>query len=181
MAKPEKEQTVQEISEKLRSAEGIYLVDFTGLNVAEANELRRRCREVGVEYRVVKNTLTKLALKEVDLEILSEYVAGPTALSLGYDDPIAPAKILRKFVKERTLPRVKIGLVEGRLVPPEEVGRIAELPSGDVLLMEVVSSLAYPSVSLVLTLGGILSDFVRTLEAVEGEKARLAQGGSGEE
>ncbi len=180
MARVEKEEAVREIAEKLGKAEGVYLVDFTGLKVKDADELRRRFRDAGVEYRVVKNTITRLALKEANLEPLADYMVGPTALSLGYADPVAPAKILRQFADEKKLPKVKMGLVEGRLVSPEEVARIAQLPSKDVLLSEVVSSLASPAISLVCTLQGILAGFVGTLEAITSERARLGEVGSGE-
>ena len=174
MAKSDKEEAVREIAERLKRAKGVYLTDFTGLKVSELNELRRRCREAGVEYRVVKNTFTRLAVREADLECLLDYLIGPNAFSLGYEDPIAPAKVLKDFAKERALPRIKVGLLEGRLMSPEEVGRIADLPSREVLLSRVFSSFISPLYGFVLTVEGVLSSFLAVLEAVKSKKEKVS-------
>ncbi len=174
MAKSDKEEAVKEIAERLKRAKGVYLTDFTGLKVSELDELRRRCREAGVEYRVVKNTFTRLAVREAGLECLLDHLIGPNAFSLSYEDPIAPAKVLKDFAKERALPRIKVGLLEGRLMSPEEVGRIADLPSREVLLSRVFSSLISPLYGFVSTVEGVFSSFLAVLEAIKNEKEKVS-------
>ncbi|HHU52419.1 MAG TPA: 50S ribosomal protein L10, partial [Firmicutes bacterium] len=100
MARPEKEAAVAEIQKKLSSSQSVILTDYRGLNVQEVTELRKKLREVGVEFKVVKNTLTKLAAKNAAIEGLDDLMEGPIALAFGYDDPVAPAKVLAEFAKD---------------------------------------------------------------------------------
>ena len=97
---PAKIAVVNEMKEKLQSAQGAVLVGFTGLSVADVTKLRRKFREGNVEYKVIKNTLTRIAANEVGYEGLSEFLEGPTALAYSTEDAVAPAKILKEFIKE---------------------------------------------------------------------------------
>ena len=95
---PAKAAVVEEMKEKLQSAQGAVLVGFTGLTVADATKLRRKFREGNVEYKVIKNTLTRIAATEIGYEGLSDVLEGPTALAYSTDDAVAPAKILKQFI-----------------------------------------------------------------------------------
>lgn len=169
-ARLEKEKKVGEIKEKLKNANAAILTDFRGLNVAEVTELRRQLREAGVDYKVVKNTLTRIAAKEVGLEDLLEYLEGPTAIAFSKDDPVAPAKILTKFAKDHDNLKLKAGILQGKVVGLEQVKSLAELPSREELLAQVARAMQGPIVGLVNVLSGPIRNMVYALEAVRKKK-----------
>lgn len=153
----EKKEITREISEQLEEAGTVYLTDFTGLDVGEMNEFRTRLAEEGVGYRVVKNTLALRALDEVELPDISDHFQGPTGIVLGGEDPVAPAKVLKEFAEEHDeRPAIKVGVVDRRVVEPEEVETLAELPSREELLGAVAGSLT-------ASVGGIVGMLNRLL------------------
>lgn len=166
MAKPEKEAAVAEIQEKLSRSQSVVLADYRGLNVAEATELRKNLREAGVEFKVAKNTLTKLAAKSAEIEGLDDYLQGPIALAFGYDDPVAPAKILYKFAKDHKNLELKAGLLEGKILDLDMVNSLAALPSREVLLGQIAGLMQSPIRNLVNVLSAPLRNTVYVLEAV---------------
>jgi large subunit ribosomal protein L10 len=171
-----KHEVVDDLSERLSEAKCLYLTDFTGLDVASITELRRRLSEARVEYLVVKNTLARRALAGSPYEGLSEHLSGPNAFALSRDDVVTAAKILTEFARERERPRIRAGAIEGRVISIEEIRRIADLPPRDQLLAQVVGYARAPIAGLVYTLSGLLSKFVRTVDAVREKKE--ASGGS---
>jgi large subunit ribosomal protein L10 len=173
-----KHEVVAELSEKLSDAKCLYLTDFTGLDVAAITELRRRLTAARVDYLVVKNTLARRALAGGPYEGLAEHLSGPNAFALSREDVVTAAKILTDFAKEREKPQIRAGAIEGRVVSIDEIRRIAELPPRDQLLAQVVGTVRAPIAGLVYTLSGLLSKFVRTVDAVRQQKA--AQGPSAE-
>lgn len=170
MIKQEKEKIVRELTEKLKTAKAIYLADFTGLDVVRATELRKKLRDASVEYQVVKNTLAQLAAKNAGMEMLLEYLTGPTGLAFGIKDPIIPAKILVEFAKNDGKPSVKMGIVEGKVVDVNQVKQLALLPSREVLLSQILSAMQSPISGLVGVLSGILRKFVGTVDAIAKQK-----------
>ena len=170
MARPEKEAIVKEVADKLSTATGLLVVDFSGLKVEETNELRKACREASVEYKVVKNTLARLAVKTAGCQQLWDYLRGPTAFLFGDDDPAAPARVVWKFIKENEKPKVKIGLFEGRLVDPSQLESIATLPPKEVLISQVMSRLNSPLVGFLGVLQGVLAGLVRVLNAIKDKR-----------
>lgn len=140
----EKEQIVQAIADRLERSKSVVLADYRGLNVAEVTELRSKLREAGVEYEVLKNTMTSRAAAKVNLSELDAYLAGPTAVAFGYDDAVTAAKILHDFAKEHNALELKGGVVEGRIVNGEEVSDIAKLPTREGLLSMLLSVLQAP-------------------------------------
>lgn len=172
MARPEKEAAVAEIQKKLSSSQSVILTDYRGLNVQEVTELRKKLREVGVEFKVVKNTLTKLAAKNAAIEGLDDLMEGPIALAFGYDDPVAPAKILAEFAKDHQSLELKGGLLEGKVIDLNMVNSLAKLPSKEALLAQIVGLLQAPIRNLVNVLSAPLRNTVYVLEAV-----RKKQGG----
>jgi len=170
MIKQEKEKIVRELTEKMKEAKAIYLTDFTGLDVVRATELRKKLRDASVEYQVVKNTLAQLAAKNAGMEMLLDYLTGPTGLAFGVKDPIIPAKILVEFAKNDDKPSVKVGIVEGKVVDVKQVKQLALLPSREVLISQILSAMQSPITGLVGALGGIIQKFVGTVDAIAKQK-----------
>lgn len=173
-ARQEKEKIVAEIREKLSRSRSVVLVDYRGLTVAQATRLRRKAREAGVEYRVLKNTLVRLAARDLGL-ILDPLLEGPVALAFGYQDPVAPAKVLADFIKEFKILEIKGGVVEGQVVDATGIKALADLPPREVLLGKVLSGLQAPLVGLVSVLGGPLRGLVYAVEAWRKEREAGAQ------
>ncbi len=170
MPTPQKEAIVAEIAKKLNEAKSVFLTDFKGLSVDEINDLRRAFTGASVQYRVVKNTLARLSVKEAGCDELLEYLEGPTAIAFGMDDPAAPARVIKKFLKDSDKLSVKVGLVDGVLIDSTRVNEIANLPSKDQLLGQLAGVLNAPLSNLVLSLNAILSKLVFALNAVKENK-----------
>jgi len=169
--KAEKQETVTTLVGRLQRAQTIYLADFTGLNVAKATDLRRKLRAAGVEYVVVKNTLAKRALDQAAIPGLSDHLAGPTALVLAGRDPVSAAKVLTDFAKEHERPAIRVGLVEGKAVSPDQVKRLATLPSKTELLAQLGGALQAPMAGWVGAMQGLLQMMVGALEALKTRRA----------
>ncbi len=166
----EKQAVVDGLASKLKGAEAFYLTDFTGLNVKNATELRARLRNAGVEYLVVKNTLVKRALTQLELPDVAEFFVGPTAVAFTAD-PVAAAKVLDEFARAHdNRPAFKAGVVEHRAVTPEEIGRLAKLPPREQLLAQLAGALQAPLAQMLFVLQGKLSEFSGLLEALRAER-----------
>jgi large subunit ribosomal protein L10 len=171
MPKPEKIEAVEKLKGTLSAARGIVLADFTGLTVSEANELRRRCREAQVEYRVVKNTLARIAVGETEMDELGQHFDGPIAIATSETDSIAPARVLAEFRKTAQKPVFKAGYLEGRLFGPEEIRRIAALPTREGLLAQVMGAVQAPMNQIVWTLEGVLRNLISILDQAAKQKS----------
>ena len=145
-----KKQIVQEIADKMKSSKSTIVVDYRGLNVAEVTELRKQLREAGVEFKVYKNSLTRLAADSVELSALNESLTGPNAIAFSNEDVVAPAKILNDFAKKHEALEIKAGVIEGNVSTKEEVQALAELPSREGLLSMLLSVLQAPIRNLAL-------------------------------
>lgn len=168
----EKQSIVSELKGKISASKGAVLTSYRGLTVAQDTQLRRKLREGGVEYRVVKNTMTRIAAQELGIEGLDVYLEGPTALAISESDPVAPARIISDFIKENKLKtlEVKAGLLEGKVIDAEGVKALAELPSREVLLSRALAGMQSPIVGFVNVLQGSIRKFVYALEAVRKQK-----------
>ncbi|NPV26982.1 MAG: 50S ribosomal protein L10 [Firmicutes bacterium] len=164
-----KKQVVTEIREKLQRSKSAVLTDYRGLNVKEVTKLRNQLREAGIEYRVVKNTLATIAVKDIGLDELEVYLKGPTAIAFS-DDPVAPAKILSEFAKTNKNFAIKGGVLEGKVIDLEGVKALADLPSREVLLAKVVGAMQAPITAWVNVLQGPIRKFVYALDAVRKQK-----------
>jgi len=169
-----KKQMVEEIKERLQKIQGAVLTDYRGLNVAEVTELRNKLREAGIEYKVLKNTLTKRAANEIGLEGLDPYLEGPTAIAFGVNDPVAPAKIVSDFAKIHKALEIKAGILENKVIDDSGVKALADLPSREVLLAQVLAGMQSPMYGFAGSLQGILRKFVYALDAVREKKAAEA-------
>jgi len=170
----EKEETVGSLNSGFSDVTFVSLVSFKGLNVPEISSLRHELRNAATEFRVVKNTLARRAIKGTPLEQLEEHFRGPTAVALTKQDPALPAKILARFAKDNPKLEVRIGLLSGKPLSRENLESLSKLPPREVLLSMLLGTLKAPTGGLVNVLAGVLSKFVRTLHAIQLEKEKSA-------
>ena len=171
MARPEKAAGVKELTDKFSSAKSLVITDYLGLNVAEITELRSKLREAGVEFKVVKNTLATIAANDVEMEEMTEYFSGPTAIAFGEDDAVSPAKILVEFAKDHEVLEIKAGLLNGEIISKDKVESLAEIPSREELLAKAFASMKAPLSGLVNVLQGNIRGLVQVLNQIKEEKA----------
>ncbi len=165
--KKEKIAFTSELADRLRESKVLYLTDFTGLSVKDMTELRRRVREAGSRFIVVKNRLALRALEQLDLPDLAPHLRGPTGVLLADDDPVVPAKTLREFAKENEdRPSLKVGVVAKRLVSADEIAQLADLPPREALLAGIMGLLTAPVAGIVGVLNGLLRDIAYMVEEV---------------
>jgi large subunit ribosomal protein L10 len=175
MKKSEKEHAVKEWVDKLNKASGVYLTDFRGLNVETMTSLRRICRGEEVEYRVVKNSLLRHAMQEIGNDELLPYLEGPTGVALAYDDPLKPARIFKKFGKDEKPLKMKAAYGEGQLFLPDQIDKLAAIPSMDGLAAQLVGILKGPLYNLNGALHSLLWRLVSTLDQVAKAKEAVKE------
>jgi large subunit ribosomal protein L10 len=173
MNQTEKAAVIAELRDRLARLPNVYLTDFTGLRVKQVTDFRRRVRAAGLEYVVVKNTLAQRALAEASVVGLDDQLAGPTGFVFAAD-PVAAAKVIAEFQKDADAFRVKVGLVDGRTVSPQEVQRLARLPSRVELLSQLAGGFQAPLQGFVGALNGLLYQWVGALEALRQQRAGAA-------
>ncbi|UWG97908.1 50S ribosomal protein L10 [Dehalobacter sp. DCM] len=161
----EKQKVVEDIKQKFQGASGVVLADYRGLTVAQVTNLRVELRQAGVEYRVLKNTMVRRAADEMGIKGLDEFLEGPTALAFSAD-PVAPAKILSEFSKKTKTLTIKAGVLEGRVIDADKVKDLANLPSREVLLSQVLAGMQGPLQGMVNVLQGPIRKFGYALEEV---------------
>ena len=139
-----KKAIVAQMKETLSEAKGAVLIGYSGLTVAQATDLRRKMLAEGVEYKVIKNTLTRIAANELNLEGFAEHLEGPTALAK--EDAVAPARVIEQFIKttEKEVVTVKAGIVEGEVMDAAGIKAIASLPNREGMLSMLLSVLQAP-------------------------------------
>jgi len=167
LTRAQKEAEVEHLAEALGRAQSLLAIDYRGLTVEGANELRRRLREVEgeVEYRVSKNTLLRRAIEGTAAAGLSNFLTGPTAIALGFDaEPSSVAKALVDFAKDHEAFEIKGGLVEGEVIDLSEVQRLAALPTKHELRGMLAGTLQAPMRNLAGTLYGLLGNLRNALE-----------------
>jgi large subunit ribosomal protein L10 len=166
----EKKQLVDLLSEKIKGAKSFVLADYRGLTVEQDTEMRVAIRNAGLEYKVYKNTLTKLAAKANGYEALNEYLEGPTAIAFSTTDPVMPSKILVEYAKKFAKFEIKAGVVEGKVVNEVSIKEIAALPSREELIAKVLCTLNAPITGFVNVLNGNLRGLVVALNAIREKK-----------
>jgi len=170
MATAIKVETVEELARKLGNAKGVVLADFTGLNVENITQLRRNCRASETEFVVVKNTLARLAVKEAGLDGLEAYLQGPTGWAITRADSVTPAKVLSDFAKEHKLPKIKGGYIDGNALSPDQVERIAELPTKPVLIAQILGLIQSPVQGLAGGLHAVMTGLAIAVEEIRKQK-----------
>jgi len=139
-----KKALVDEITDKLTNSKTTILVDYRGLNVAEVTELRKQLRDVGVDFKVYKNTMLRRAAEKAGYDQLNDILVGPTAIAFSDEDVVAPAKIIGKFAKEAEALEIKGGVIEGNMASIEQIKELSELPSHEGLVSMLLSVLQAP-------------------------------------
>ena len=178
MAKVElKQPIVQEISEQIKDAQSVVVVDYLGLTVAEDTQLRKQLREAGVAYKVYKNTLVNFAIKGTDFESLSDVLEGPNAFAISTTDATAPARVIAKFAKTAPALEIKAGVVEGTFYDADGMKAIATIPSREELLSKFLGSIQSPITNFARVInqiaekGGAADVEVKAEEAAPAEEA----------
>lgn len=149
-----KEVKIQEITDKFSKAQAAILTSYIGITVEEDTELRKKMRDAGVEYKVLKNTLTSRATKSLGYD-LDEYLAGPVAIAFSYDDPTAPARVLAQFADTHKAIQLKAGVVQGQIFDTAKVLELSKVPPKDVLIAKLLGSFKAPLSNLAYMLNAV--------------------------
>ncbi|MGD8972085.1 MAG: 50S ribosomal protein L10, partial [Desulfobacterales bacterium] len=160
----EKKKITDDLRDRFSKSAIVVLTDYKGLDVTSINDLRRRLSEENIEYQVVKNTLLVRASEDTEVALIRDFFKGPSAIALSYEDPVAPAKILTKFAKENQRLEIKVGIMNGKLLDVDAIKALSKLPSREVLLGQLLSTLNMVPTSFVRTLAEIPRGLVNVLE-----------------
>ena len=166
MNRDQKAAVIEEVAGQIQEADAVFAVDYRGISVPQAAELRTKLRDADASFRVVKNTLTERAAEQAGAEGLKELLEGPTAMTFVRGDAAAAAKALRDFRRATQLLEFKGGWMNGAALSPEEIDSIAQLPSRDVLYGRLVGMVASPITGLAAAMGGLIGGLARQLQAM---------------
>jgi large subunit ribosomal protein L10 len=157
--------SVRSMKERLHGAHSALLTEYRGLSVRQISELRKQLKGASAEYRVLKNRLGRLAVKGSPLDPIGDHLKGPTGVAFTRHDAVAAAKALQTFARANPALTIKVGVVDGRLLQPEEIRALADLPSKEVLRAQVVGAIQGPLAQLVRLLTASHRELVHVLEA----------------
>ena len=166
----EKKKITDDLRDRFSKSAIVVLTDYKGLDVTSINDLRRKLREEDIEYQVVKNTLLVRASEDTEVALIRDFFKGPSAIALSYEDPVAPARILTKFAKENQRLEIKVGVMNGKLLDVDAIKALSKLPSREVLLGQLLSTLNMVPTSFVRTLAEIPRKLVNVLAAIRDQK-----------
>ena len=170
MVKQIKKDAVESLTTKFKKAKSVVMTDYRGMTVAEMTNLRKALRAERIEYRIAKNRLARIAIKEAGSEAADEFLIGTTAIAFGYDDPFVPALILNEFAKTSEKLKFKGGLLDGKKINIATIEKLAKLPSKEQLLSRLLGSLQGPSSKLAMAINQAASKIVYALKAIEEQK-----------
>ena len=154
----QKQAVIEEISEKMGKASSVVVIDYIGISVEQANAMRTKLRDAGLDYKVYKNTLVKRAIDGTPNESLADVLEGPSAFAFGYEDATAPARVLDGVIKEYKKMQFKAGLIEGVFYDADGIKQIATIPSREALIAKFMGSIQSPIGKLVRTFAAIADD-----------------------
>lgn len=166
-----KEELVKGLQEKLSTAKVVIATDYKGLDVAAVSDLRRKLKEAGVEYQVVKNTLLRRVAEDNQMALMADCFAGPSAIAYSFDDPVAPAKVLTEFAKENDNLEIKAGVMDNQLMDLEAIKALSNLPSREALLGRLLSVMNGVPTAFVRVLNAVPQGFVNVLGALKDQRA----------
>ena len=170
----EKKRITDDLQGRLKKSTIVILTDYKGLDVSAMNALRRKLREANAEYQVAKNSLLVRASEGSDVALIKDQFKGPSAIALSYDDPVAPAKVLTDFIKENKNFEIKVGVLNGKVVDFEGIKALSSLPSREVLLAQVLSTMNAVPTSLVTALSDVPRRLLNVLQAITEQKEAQA-------
>jgi len=174
LERSKKEQVIAKLHKKLGKASAAILTDYKGLTVAEITNLRDSLAAEKVEYQVVKNTLMRLACKQTSVSVFEPLLKGTCAVAIAFGDPAVPAKIIKKFSKSNEKLKVKAGSLGNRLIDPDQILALADLPPKEELLAKMLGTLNAVPTGLVTVLSGVPRAFVGVLAAIQRQKEEQA-------
>jgi large subunit ribosomal protein L10 len=174
---PKKQAVVAEIKNWLTTSQSVVITGYRGLNVATDTQMRRELRAAGVTYKVVKNTMLRIAAKEVGIEGLDTHLEGTTAIAFSATDAVAPAKVLCDFMKKNKLEdqgilTIKAGVLDGKVIDTKAVKALAALPSKEELIAKLLGSMNAPIANTVGVLSAIIRNFVGVVDAYRAKKEK---------
>jgi len=171
MKREKKEQVVQSVTEKVSRSQGIYLTEFQGLGVAEISELRNEFRKAGVEYRVVKNTLVKRALSNIaGADRLAVALKNTTGVAFGYDDPIAPARVIKKFSKNNEALKFKMAAIDGVVFEADQLGVLSEMLTKTENIGRAAGVINNVIAGVPMVMNAVMRDLVSVVDQVGKQK-----------
>lgn len=167
MKKEEKEQAIGELKKRFSEAKAVILTSYKGMTVAELSELRRLLRSSDVDYRVVKNTLARIASQDTPVSVASDVFKGPVAIAIGYSDPVMTARKVIEFSKKNEKLKLSGGVIEGRLYGVNDVKTIAYLPSREILLSVMAGAFQAPLGKMAAAFAATVSSFAYAMSALK--------------
>lgn len=170
MYKEEKKKIVSELQERCINAKAVFVADYKGLNVEQITGLRKSLRDIGVDFKVIKNTFAKIAVKNTNVEPLKDFFEGTSSIVMSYTDPVAAAKVITRFAKEEPKFKIRAGVLTGKIISLNEIIALSELPSREVLLGRLLGILNTIPTNLVYVLSGVPRKFVYVLAAIQDKK-----------
>ena len=166
-----KEDKVSQIKEKIDKAQVAIVTEYKGYSVEEITNLRRALQKEGGDYMVTKNTLAKLAIKDTPYEVLAETLKGPIAIAFGFDDQVAPAKALSKFIKDTKKGEILAAAMDGRLMSAAEAKALATLPSKEEIYAKMLGCVNSPATGIVGSINAVMASLTRAVAAVRDQKS----------
>ncbi len=165
MPNAENTESVAELKERFAGVQTAVLTEYRGLTVRQLSDLRKQLKGASAEYKVVKNRLARIAIKDSALDGLGKHLTGPTGVAYTRHDPVSVAKALQAFVKNNPALTIKVGVVEGKVLEPAALKSLADLPSKEALRAQLVGALQGPMSKLVTLLTAVQGELVRVIEA----------------
>jgi large subunit ribosomal protein L10 len=165
-----KQQITEDLHDRFARSAIIVVTDYNGLDVSSINDLRRKLREAGIEYQVVKNTLLVRAAEDTEAALIKDYFKGPSAVAISYEDPVAPAKVLTQFAKDNNKLEIKVGVLNGKVLDAQAIKALATLPSREVLLAQLLATLNAVPTSFVRVLAEVPRSLLNVLTAIKDQK-----------
>ena len=165
-----KQQITEDLHDRFARSAIIVLTDYKGLDVTTINDLRRKLRESNIEYQVVKNTLLVRAAEGTDIALIKDHFKGPSAVAISYDDPVAPAKVLTQFAKDNNKLEIKVGVLNGKVLDVQAIKALATLPSKEVMLALLLSTINAVPTSFVRVLAEVPRSMLNVLTAIKDQK-----------
>jgi len=171
VANAEKTESVEELKERFNGVHTAVLTEYRGLTVRQLSDLRKQLKGAAADYKVVKNRLARIAIKDSPLDGLGKHLTGPTGVAYTKKDPVPVAKALQAFVRNNPALTIKVGIVEGKVLEPAALKSLADLPSKDALRAQIVGAVQGPMGKIVTLLTAVQGELVRVLEARSKQEA----------
>lgn len=174
MEKATKVKLVEEIQDKFKRASATFVADYKGIQAMQMDELRKNLRSASIDFKIVRNTLAKRAIKGTSFEPMSEHLKGSTAIAFSYKDAALAAKTLTQFAKDQPKLKIRMGTLGNKVIGANEIKGLAELPPREVLLSMLLGTMKNPMTGLAMVLSGVPRKLLYALNAVKDQKAGAA-------